>query len=197
MSTEQAEPALAPEYPIRTERLLLRPIDPVADVDAIHAYLSREDVCAYIPVEPRTREQVVERYTDPRRSRTVLTEPGQALSLAVVLQATGELVGDVILMWESAEHRHAEIGYVFNPAHHGNGYATEAARALLALGFDGLGLHRITARIEDLNPASAAVLRRIGMRQEAVLVENEWFKGRWSTEVDFAILEREWRAQQA
>jgi RimJ/RimL family protein N-acetyltransferase len=34
------------------------------------------------------------------------------------------------------------------------------------------------------------------MRQEAVLVENEWFKGEWSTEVDFAILESEWRALQ-
>jgi RimJ/RimL family protein N-acetyltransferase len=188
--------ALAPEYPIETERLLLRPIDPVADVDAIHAYLSREDVCAFIPISPSTREQVAERYRDPKRSRSVLTEAGQALCLAVVLKATGELIGDVLLMWKSAEHRSAEIGYVFNPVHHGHGYATEAARVLLGLGFDGLGLHRITARIEDRNPASGAVLRRIGMRQEAVLVENEWFKQRWSTEVDFAILDREWRALQ-
>jgi RimJ/RimL family protein N-acetyltransferase len=195
MSTDAA-PALAPDYPIETERLLLRPIDPVGDVDAVHAYLCREDVCAYIPIEPRTREQVVERYRDPKRSRSVLTEAGQALCLAVVLKETGALIGDVLLMWHSAEHRTAEIGYVFNPAHHGRGYATEAARVLLALGFDGLGLHRITARIEDLNPASGAVLRKLGMRQEAVLVENEWFKGRWSTEVDFAILESEWRAQQ-
>ena len=193
MSTEEA-PTLAPDYPIETERLLLRPIDPVGDVDAIHAYLSREDVCAYIPIEPSTREQVAERYRDPKRSRSVLTEAGQALCLAVVLKETGALIGDVLLMWHSAEHRSAEIGYVFHPDHHGNGYATEAARVLLALGFDGLGLHRITARIEDLNPASGAVLRKLGMRQEAVLVENEWFKGRWSTEIDFAILEQEWRA---
>lgn len=188
--------ALHPEYPIETERLLLRPIDAEGDADAIHAYLSREDVCAYIPVEPRTREQVVERFRDPRFSRTALTEPGQALALAVVRKDTGELIGDVLLMWDDGANRAAEIGYVFNPEHHGHGYATEAAAELLRLGFDGLGLHRMTARIEDLNPASGAVLRRIGMRQEAVLVENEWFKGRWSTEVRFAILDREWRAQQ-
>jgi RimJ/RimL family protein N-acetyltransferase len=193
MSTDAA---LAPDYPILAERLLLRPIDPVGDVDAIHAYLQREDVCAHIPIPPLTREQVAERYRDPARSRSLLTEPGQTLALAVVLRSTGELIGDVLLMWRSIEHRHAEIGYVFHPDHHGRGYATEAARVLLALGFDGLGLHRITARIEDLNPASGAVLRKIGMRQEAVLVENEWFKGRWSTEIDFAILDREWRAQQ-
>jgi RimJ/RimL family protein N-acetyltransferase len=66
---------------------------------------------------------------------------------------------------------------------------------MLELGFDALGLHRIIGRIDARNDASAAVLRRVGMRQEAVLVENEWFKGEWSTEIDFAILEHEWRAR--
>jgi RimJ/RimL family protein N-acetyltransferase len=115
------------------------------------------------------------------------------LALAVVLRETGQLIGDLVLFWHSEEHRSGEIGYVINPDLHGHGYATEAAGALLALAFDGLGLHRVTARIDEENPASAAVLRKLGMRQEAVLVENEWFKGRWSTEVDFAILEEEWR----
>jgi len=92
-------------------------------------------------------------------------------------------------------HACGEIAYVLNPDLGGRGYATEAADAMLRLGFDGLGLHRIHARIEDLNPASGAVLRRIGMRQEAVLVENEWFKGRWGSEIDFAILAREWRGE--
>jgi RimJ/RimL family protein N-acetyltransferase len=188
--------ALTPEYPIETERLLLRPIDPDRDIDAMHAYLSREDVCAYIPSVPSSREQVVEQYRDPNRRRSTLTEPKQAMRVAVVLRETGELIGDVMLFWRSGEHRAGEVGYVFNPDHHGRGYATEAVRALLRLGFDGLGLHRITGRIDQRNPASAAVLTKVGMRQEAVLVENEWFKGGWSTEVDFAILEQEWRALQ-
>jgi RimJ/RimL family protein N-acetyltransferase len=188
------EQRLAPDYPIETARLLLRPIDPVGDVDAIADYLVREDVRAYIPIETATHAQVALRYRDPKRSRSVLTEPGQALALAVVRRDTGELIGDVLLMWNDPAQ--AEIGYVLHPDHGGRGYATEAARELLRLGFEGLGLHRITARIDERNPASGAVLRRIGMRQEAVLVENEWFKGVWSTEIDFAILDREWRAQQ-
>ena len=56
-----------------------------------------------------------------------------------------------------------------------------------------MDLHRVIARIDARNEASAAVLRRLGMRQEAVLVENEWFKGEWSTEIDFGILASEWR----
>jgi RimJ/RimL family protein N-acetyltransferase len=185
---------LKPGYPILTKRLLLRPLDPATDVDAVHAYQSREDVCRYIPYFPRTREQVAERLADPERNRSTIEEPGRALNLAVVVRQTGRLVGDVILIWTSDEHRSGEIGYVLNPDEHGRGYATETCQALLALAFDGLGLHRVIGRIDQRNAASAAVLRRLGMRQEAVLVENEWFKGEWTNEVDFAILDREWRA---
>jgi RimJ/RimL family protein N-acetyltransferase len=188
---------LTPDYPIRTERLLLRPLDAATDVDAVHAYQSREDVCRYIPYAPRSRDEVAGRLADPQRTRSTLAEAGQAIALAVVRRDTGELVGDVMLMWHSAEHRSGEIGYVLNPEHEGHGYVTEACRALLALAFDGLDLHRVVGRVDARNEKSAAVLRRLGMRQEAVLVENEWFKGEWTTELDFAILAAEWRAGQA
>ncbi len=176
-------------HPLRTARLLLRPIDPVADVDAVHAYASREDVCRYIPWTPRTREDVAAWL--PRRTSTALG-PGTGASLAITLRETGELVGDVVLMGHGEEQRTAEVGYVVNPAHAGHGYATEAARAVVDAAFTRLGLHRVVARIDERNRASEAVLRRIGMRQEAVLVENAWFKGAWTTEVYFAVLAREW-----
>jgi RimJ/RimL family protein N-acetyltransferase len=104
------------------------------------------------------------------------------------------LVGDAILFWHSSEHGAGEIGYVFNPKYQGNGYATESAGALLWLGFEGLGLHRIVARLDARNTASAAVAKRLGMRQEAHLVQNEWFKDEWTDELVFAILADEWRA---
>jgi RimJ/RimL family protein N-acetyltransferase len=195
VADDDTRPALAPDYPIGTERLLLRPIDPVADIEAMHAYRSREDVCRYIPPVPVTRERLAEVYADPERTRSVLTKPGQILSLAIVLRTTGRLVGDIILIWSEEHPYSGEVGYIVDPEHQGRGYATEAVRAVLALGFDGLGLHRMTGRIDARNPASGRVLTKAGMRQEAVLVENEWFKGEWSTEVDFAILDREWRAR--
>ena len=180
------------EHPVRTERLLLRQIDPVGDIDAIHAYASREDVCRYIPWTPRTRDEVAAWL--PRRAGTTIAAPGSGATLAITLTETGELVGDVMIIWRDEENRTGELGYVVNPAYAGHGYATEAARAMLAMAFDRLGLRRMVARIDARNPASAAVLRHLGMRQEAVLVENEWFKGAWSTEIDFAMLDREWRA---
>ena len=101
-----------------------------------------------------------------------------------------------MLAWTSSEHGTGELGYVLNPAYFGNGYATEASNAMLALGFEQLGLHRIIARIDARNTASAAVLQRLGMRQEAYLRENEWFKDEWTDEIDFAVLASEWRTWQ-
>jgi RimJ/RimL family protein N-acetyltransferase len=184
------QPELRPSYPVRTERLLLRPLT-AADVDALLAYRSRPDVCRYVPFEPMDRAAVEERL-GTQWDRTELTAEGQALTLGVELAGTGELVGDVVLFWHSLEHLAGEIGYVLDPAHGGRGYATEAARALLAMAFDGLGLHRVVARLDERNGASAAVARRLGMRQEARLVDNEMFKGEWSTELVFAMLAAEW-----
>jgi RimJ/RimL family protein N-acetyltransferase len=186
---------LRPSYPVRTERLLLRPLT-VADADALLAYRGRADVTRYVPFEPMSREDILERIAG-RWARTELTDEGQALTLGAEiaetgLAETGELAGDVMLFWHSREHAGGELGYVFNPALGGRGYATEAAGAVLRLGFEDLGLHRIVARIEERNEPSLKLARRLGMRQEARLVDNEFFKGEWSTEVDFAMLAGEW-----
>lgn len=181
---------LRPGYPVRTRRLSLRPLTS-GDVDALLAYRSDPEVCRYVPFEPMDRRVINERLATQWAS-TALTDEGQALTLGVEVTGTGELVGDVVLFWHSREHRGGEIGYVVNPAFGGHGYATEAAHALLRLGFEDLGLHRIVARIDERNEPSAKVARRLGMRQEARLVRNELFKGEWSTELDFAMLADEW-----
>jgi RimJ/RimL family protein N-acetyltransferase len=184
--------ALHPTYPVRTGRLLLRPLT-AGDVDALFSYRSIPDVCRYVPFVPMTREVIHERLAG-QWANSDLTDEGQALTLGVELAGTGELIGDVVLFWHSREHGGGEIGYVVHPDFGGHGYATEAAHALLRLGFDDLGLHRVVARIDERNEPSAKVARRLGMRQEARLVHNELFKGEWSTELDFAMLADEWPA---
>ncbi|MEV0839386.1 GNAT family N-acetyltransferase [Actinocatenispora sera] len=183
---------LRPRYPIRTPRLLLRPVT-ADDVDAMVAYRGRADVCRYLPFEPMDRAEVVESIAT-RWTTTALTDADQALLLGVELIATGRLIGDLVLFFHSREHRGGELGYVINPDLAGQGYATEAAAALLDLAFDGLGLHRVVARLDERNDASARMARRLGMRQEARLVQNELFKGEWATELDFALLASEWPA---
>jgi RimJ/RimL family protein N-acetyltransferase len=186
--------SLRPTYPVFSERLLLRPLA-TADADALLAYRSREDVCRYVPFEPMSRDDVIERIAG-QWARTELTDERQSLTLGAEVSETSELAGDVLLVWHSRANADGELGYMFNPALGGRGYATEAANVMLRLGFEELGLHRIVARIDERNEPSARLARRLGMRQEARLVSNEFFKGGWSTELDFAMLADEWYARQ-
>jgi RimJ/RimL family protein N-acetyltransferase len=184
-----------PAYPIQTERLLLRPFAET-DFDALLAIQSRADVARYLYWDPRTAAEVRETLDTKVRATAIIAE-GDNLSLAAVSRETGEMIGDCSLLWTSAEHRQAEIGFVFHPDHHGRGYATEAAAALLALAFDDLRAHRVFGRLEARNTASARVLERLGMRKEAHLVENEHVKGEWQSEIVYAQLESEWASRRA
>jgi RimJ/RimL family protein N-acetyltransferase len=183
-----------PEYPIRTERLLLRPYA-LADVDALYAYQRLPEVHRYLYTEARSRPEV-EALVAERAGAGALTGVGTALNLVAELAETGELVGDCVLFWRSEEHQQGEVGYVFNPAYQGRGLATEAVGALLRLGFEGMGMHRITGQLDGRNTPSARVLERAGLRREAHLVENEFIKGEWTDELIYAILRCEWEARQ-
>ena len=186
---------MKPAYPLQTERLLLRPFAHT-DFEALLAIQSRPDVARYLYWDPRNAAEVREALDLKARSTAIVVE-GDNLSLAAVLRESDQLIGDCSLIWTSAEHRQAEIGFLFHPDHHGRGYATEAAAALLALAFDGLRAHRVFGRLEARNTASARVLERLGMRKEAHLVENEHVKGEWQSEVVYALLEREWASRRA
>ncbi|HVC13255.1 MAG TPA: GNAT family N-acetyltransferase [Acidimicrobiales bacterium] len=181
--------------PVRTERLTLRPLTE-NDVESLVAYRSLDEVCRYVPFSPMDAETVRARLGRFFGHGDIGGE-GQAIVLGVELSAQSVLIGDLLAHWSSEEHKSAEIGYVFHPAYGGRGYAAEGVHRLLHLVFDGLGIHRVTARVDLRNAPSARLLRRVGMREEAHLKENEWFKGGWSDELDFAVLEQEWRAQHA
>src|SRR5215469_3438857 len=191
---ETGQVNLVPVYPVRSARLLLRPLTE-ADVNDLVEYRSNPEVCRYVPFEPQTAEDVIARISGAWRPQTIDQE-GDAIILGAELMESGKLIGDVMLRWLSAEHSCGEIGYVFSPAYSGRGYAAEAAHAGLHLAFDDLGLHRVIARVDARNSASARLAIRLGMRQEAHLVENEWFKGEWTDEIDFAMLAQEWASRE-
>jgi RimJ/RimL family protein N-acetyltransferase len=184
---------LRPQYPILTERLMLRPWR-VGELDRYHALRAIPEVATYLYDEPLTRRQAAERL---RGLRSDITEVDRWMNVAVELaDPGGVVVGDVGLCWRSEVHRQAEIGYVLDPAYQGRGFATEAAAAMIELAISGLGAHRVCGRLDARNTASARVLARLGMRYEAHLVENEFVKGEWVDEMVFATLAREWREAQ-
>ena len=173
--------------PIETSRLRLRAFVP-GDLAAYHRVRAREDIHRWLYSEPLTEAEAREAI-----ERRIARPPETGVALVAEIAATGELAGDVTLTLGPPEHRQAEIGFVFDPAHQGHGYATEAAAAVVALAFDVYALHRVYGRLEARNVASARVLEKVGMRREAHLVENEWVKGEWQSELVYALLASEWR----
>lgn len=187
-----------PAGPFNTERLLLRPFTP-DDLDALHAMFGHAEVTRYLDHEPRSREATAE-LLGRISAMTAIDADGQALRLAATLPDSGAVIGDFSLWTGSMESGQGEIGFVLHPAHQGRGYALEAARELLRIGFDEAGLHRIVGRCDALNRASATLMERLGMRREAHFREahfheNEMIKGTWTDELVYAILAAEWLAR--
>lgn len=123
-------------------------------------------------------------------------QPRIKFQLAVTLKEDGQLIGNCGVRLKEAGALEADLGYELAPVHWGCGYATEAARAMAAFGFNQLGVHRIWSWCIADNVRSARVLEKLGMRQEGRLRENEFFKGRWWDTLLYAILVHEWRAQE-
>lgn len=177
---------------IETDRLTLRPFRD-DDLDDLYAFHSLPEVARFVYWEARSRDETRDALAVKIRQAELVKE-GEGLTLAAVLRDQGTVIGDVHLRWLSEQHRQGEIGFVFNPTYQGHGYAAEAAREMLRLGFEHLGLHRIMGRCDALNLASARLMERLGMRREAHFIENEIFKGAFGDEYVYAMLSREFAA---
>jgi RimJ/RimL family protein N-acetyltransferase len=180
------------ELPIETERLLLRPFEG-RDLEHLLRLQTDPGLTRWVPWPVRSPDEV-ETSLRRKMAATDLDAGGDGVALAGVTREDGRFVADVTLHSPN-EHEGAELGFMVLPEHHGQGYAAEAARAMLALAFEQAGLRRVTARVEPRNEASWRVLERIGMRREGHFVENEWVKGEWQSEYAYAILAREWPAR--
>ncbi|HWV02586.1 MAG TPA: GNAT family protein [Devosia sp.] len=179
-----------PRYPMETERLKLRPFNR-GDVDAVFAYRSLPAVARYLFDDPMSHEECAEAVR-LRAGQIAFAGEGDKILLAVERKADSRLIGEVSLIWRSIADEQAEIGYILHPEAQGQGHATEAAQALLGFAFGQVRLHRVYARCDARNAASAKVMARLGMREEAHLHEHAFVKGRWDEELIFSILDRDW-----
>jgi len=154
-----------PFTPLQTERLTLRGYTP-SDIPALVPLIGAREVAA-------TTLRIPHPYTEAlARDFVALAQEdltsGKCLRLGIFLSRTDKLCGGIGLMID-ADHRHAELGYWIGVPYWRNGYATEAARALVNYGFTVLGLHRIYASHYSSNPASGNVLKKIGMGYEGCM----------------------------
>ena len=177
---------------IRTKRLLLRELTP-DDWPVIFAYQNEPLYLRYYPWTERPE-------ADVRAFLKMLIDyqseqPRRKCQLAITLPETGDLIGNCGIRRKPDSEREADIGYELAPAHWGRGYATEAVRALVKLGFREWRLHRISAWCVADNVGSARVLEKAGLRLEGRLCENQYYKDRWWDTLLYGLLVDEWREQ--
>jgi [ribosomal protein S5]-alanine N-acetyltransferase len=151
--------------PLQTERLTLRTYA-LSDIPALLPLIGAREVAATTLRIPHPYTESDARDFIARTQEGLLS--GSDLRLGIVVRESNTLCGGVGLRIEG-DHRRAELGYWIGVPYWGNGYATEAASAVVKYGFETLRLYRIFASHFANNPASAKVLRKIGMRHEGCL----------------------------
>lgn len=157
--------------------LTLRPLT-LADTDAVHDWARLPESCRYQAWGPNTYEQT-QAYV-----RAAVAAPPDRLVFGVLVN--GEVVGSAELKLHGPST--GEIAYAVHPRRWGQGIATATARELLRLGFDRHGRHRIFATCDPRNRASAAVLRRIGMRYEGRMRGTALVRDGWRDSDLYAVL---------
>lgn len=172
---------------IVTERLVIRDFN-ATDWQAVHAYASDPLVTQYMMWGPNTEHDTkafIQRAIEMRGQ-----SPRVDFELAVALRTDHRLIGGVGI---HVADRQGEIGYCFHPDYWRQGYASEAAAAMLRFGFQELELHRIYATCRPENIGSAGVMKKIGMTCEGRIREHLFYKGKWHDSFQYSILEHEFK----
>ena len=174
---------------LRTERLLLRPLD-LRDADDLLEYQSNAEIVRYIPWPQRSYDQVLDALKRAiSEMKSELVESGDYLILG--WEYEGKIIGQSNLGLKSNLDKCAEIGWVTHQDFQNQGFAFEATIELMRHGFENFGLHRIIANIDTRAKPSARLAEKLGMRLEGEFKEVEFFKGEWCDMWLYAILERE------
>lgn len=153
-----------PRPTIQTDRLILRPFGP-EDAPDVQRLAGEKVIAAKTQSLPHPYEDGMAE--DWIASHEANYAAGKIVCFAVTERDGGALAGAVGLTVYKDSNA-AELGYWIGTPFWGRGYATEAARAVLAFGFEEMGLHRIHARHMASNPASGRVLEKIGMKREGM-----------------------------
>lgn len=184
-----------PPERILTERLVLRRFtrrDISALTEAVQASLPalnewlpwahpgyrKEDASAYIRdsieawKEQKAFDWAIRRRTDPRRH-----------------------IGNISTWMVSRLTRTGEIGYWIRTEDTNQGLAAEATKAIMKVGFQEFGFHKITLRIAVGNDASGRVAEKLGFSVEGVLREELLIRGRWVDHTLYSILDREFQKE--
>ena len=172
---------------LETDRLVIRPFRK-NDYEDLYEYLSLEETYRFEPGDPISLQE----------AKSITDERSDSINWwAVTIKDddTGKLIGHISLFQTEPDiFQTWELGYIFNPAYHNHGYATEAARSVIGYVFNEMHAHRIVAYCNPENIPSCRVLEKCGMTREGLRRKNAFFRTDdtgnllWFDSCEYAIL---------
>ncbi len=174
---------------IETDRLHIRNLKNT-DLEDFHFYRSNPEVTKYQGFDVFTMEQAAD-FINGQLDKE-FGKAGEWVQYAIEKKASGRLIGDCAIKLDEYDIRMAEIGITISHAEQQKGYAKETLIAILNFLFSIADFHRVTERVDVDNIASINLMKSLGFRQEGHFVENIFFKGKWSSEFQYAMLKSEW-----
>jgi [ribosomal protein S5]-alanine N-acetyltransferase len=169
---------------IETGRLILRQFTP-DDAQALFVCISDPDVWRYSRRPVPTSLEWITHHLDTLLKRY---QERTMVTWAIVLKENQHVMGKFQMEEWSDEHHHAALGYLLGKQYWGNGYATEALRAVIAYLFEHTTVNRIDAFTWRENVASARVMEKAGMRFEGLARQRYFAKGAFRDLKTYAIL---------
>ena len=174
---------------IQTKRLRIRNLQE-ADLEHFYVYRSNPEVTKYQGFEVMTKEEA--RNFILEQKNKLFGEPGEWVQYGIENKLTAALIGDCAIKLSSDEPRIAEVGITISHLHQKQGYAKEAFIGILHFLFAIKGLHRVVETVDVENIDSINLLKSLSFRQEGHFIKNIFFKGKWGSEYQFAMLKEEW-----
>lgn len=171
---------------METDRLVIRSFQET-DIDDFYEYMKLESTAQYEDFQPYSYEEC---------EASVKRRAAMDGVFAVVLKSNDKLIGDI--NYSEEDDGTFEIGYDFNEAYWGNGYATESCKEMLKYMFETVGARRVIAQCNDDNEMSIRLLERLGFRKEGCFLEDVSFKEDengnpiYVNSLQYAMLKREW-----
>ena len=178
-----------PTPTLTTPRLRLRPFAQT-DADAIFALQSNARVLRYWDAPPWKERAQAERFIAVCGQ---IEQEGTGARLAIERAADHAFIGWCAFSKWDPTYRSARLGYCFDEPAWGQGFATEAAGAVLQWAFATLDLNRVQAETDTHNVASGRVLEKLGFVREGTLREDCIVDDEVSDSWVFGLLRRDWK----
>jgi len=174
---------------IETARLRIRNLL-ISDLQNFHLYRSNPEVTKFQGFDTMDLNQA--KNFIERNSNLYFGIEGEWVQYGIALKNSNHLIGDCAIKLDKHSPGLAEIGITISPTEQNNGFAKEAISGMLKFLFDLKKFHRVFAIVDAENISSIRLLRSLTFRQEGHFIENIFFKGKWGSEFQFAILKSEW-----